>query len=114
MPIAPPVACRCGKLDCKEHTARRVFDQERRDDPLRAIYNTRRWRFRTRPYILSRDPLCKIAKVCVATFGAPLPSNDVDHVIPIRAGGAPWDENNLQGACHLCHSAKTAEERLAA
>jgi 5-methylcytosine-specific restriction protein A len=53
--------------------------------------------------ILARDPYCRIGDVCDG--GAR--SVDVDHIVPRRAGGSD-DPSNLQGACHACHSRKTA------
>jgi len=35
---------------------------------------------------------------------------EVDHIVPIRAGGAMWDENNLQVLCTPCHIEKTRFE----
>jgi 5-methylcytosine-specific restriction protein A len=117
MPNAAPKACHCGQLDCTNHRApvlikesRRATDIYRKDDPHRAIYRTKQWQ-RTRKHILTRDPLCKIGVLCVQKYGTLMPSTDVDHVIPIRAGGDPWDENNLQGACHADHARKTVLER---
>lgn len=49
--------------------------------------------------------------ICVSRHGVPMPSTDVDHVIPIRGGGDPWDHNNLQGLCHEDHARKTQLER---
>jgi 5-methylcytosine-specific restriction enzyme A len=112
VPTAPSVACRCGKLDCTEHgraANRKQFDRQRSSDPVRSIYNTARWQ-RTRAFIIQRDPLCMIAKLCVERFGVRLPSKDADHIVPIRQGGDPWDPENLQGACHECHAHKTALE----
>ena len=56
--------------------------------------------------------MCKIAKLC----GGNAPSTDVDHVIPAAKFIAQhngdyrkfFDTNNLQGACHADHTAKTA------
>lgn len=53
--------------------------------------------------VLARDPLCRIAVLC----GGLAPSTDADHVVPRRLGGDDTMEN-LQGACHACHSYKTA------
>lgn len=122
MPNAPDVACHCGTLNCTVHKAaakreqRRFTDLNRKDDPYHAIYGTQQWKKRTRPFILSRDPLCRIGKLCVQRYGVRMPSTDVDHIIPLRPGpwgpgGDPWDANNLQGACHADHAAKTAAER---
>jgi 5-methylcytosine-specific restriction protein A len=37
-------------------------------------------------------------------------AREIDHVVPIAAGGAEWDRVNLQGLCTPCHSSKTAKE----
>ena len=34
----------------------------------------------------------------------------VDHITPIRDGGAVLDGDNLQSLCRACHDAKTAED----
>lgn len=34
-------------------------------------------------------------------------ATDVDHIIPIEAGGAPLDERNFSGKCKKHHSQKT-------
>jgi 5-methylcytosine-specific restriction enzyme A len=112
MPNAPAVACRCGALNCEKHSAKanaKQADIFRRDDPLRAIYRTKRWQ-RTRLFVIGRDPLCVIGKICVEQRGVRMPSSHADHVIAIRDGGDPWDVNNIQGACHGCHTWKTSLE----
>ena len=45
--------------------------------------------------------------VCVVP-GCGKAAMDVDHIVPIRAGGGRLDQNNLQSLCHSCHSRKTA------
>lgn len=35
---------------------------------------------------------------------------EVDHVVPLAAGGEPWALDNLQALCVGCHIAKTARE----
>lgn len=37
-------------------------------------------------------------------------SHEVDHIIPLEAGGAAVDDTNLQTLCEVCHGAKTAQE----
>lgn len=39
---------------------------------------------------------------------------EVDHIIPLRDGGAPTDRGNLRGLCHECHDVKTRAEQKAA
>lgn len=34
----------------------------------------------------------------------------VDHITPIRMGGSPTDERNLQCLCASCHSRKSLKE----
>ena len=51
--------------------------------------------------ILRRSPLC-----VKCGQGA----SQVDHIVPIRKGGARLDPDNLQPLCHSCHSSKTATE----
>lgn len=36
---------------------------------------------------------------------------EVDHVIPLKDGGAPLDLNNVAARCRDCHFRKTASER---
>lgn len=36
---------------------------------------------------------------------------EVDHVIPVQDGGAPYDLDNLQSLCRRCHRDKTNDER---
>lgn len=36
--------------------------------------------------------------------------NEVDHIVPIRHGGAMWDAANLQVLCSPCHVRKTRRE----
>jgi 5-methylcytosine-specific restriction enzyme A len=91
---------------CKDHAHLEIDERpyrDRSDDASRKIRNSRQWTDITRPYILARDPLCKIGKLCEGKA----PSVEVDHIVPVNAGGDPWDTNNLQGACKQCHSYKT-------
>ena len=36
---------------------------------------------------------------------------EVDHVVPISAGGAAYELDNLQSLCRPCHFAKTTVDR---
>jgi 5-methylcytosine-specific restriction enzyme A len=82
----------------------RQYERARRDDSTRMATNSTRW-LKLRAMVLRRDPICKRCK--------DEPSTDVDHKIPIRAGGARWSLDNLQGLCHGCHSKKTRQEEAA-
>jgi len=35
---------------------------------------------------------------------------EVDHITSLRAGGAEFDPDNLQGLCHSCHLQRTRRE----
>jgi 5-methylcytosine-specific restriction protein A len=96
---------------CAKHPqdTRQQYDKARQSDPLRRIYNTAIWR-RIRIFVLGRDPLCKIAKLCVERDGHPAPSEVVDHIQSMRSGGDAYDTDNLQGSCKACHDHKTATE----
>jgi 5-methylcytosine-specific restriction endonuclease McrA len=61
---------------------------------------------RLREQVLGRDWLCADGRVCDHTRL----SEEVDHVIPLDQGGAPYAMENLRGTCRACHQAKTAEE----
>ena len=62
----------------------------------------RRWR-RVRLVVLSRD-----GYRCRACGKAG--RLEVDHVVPLHSGGAPWELSNLQTLCEKCHWEKTAGE----
>jgi len=67
----------------------------------------RRWRW-LRQHVLLREPLCRAC----AALGRVTPATEVDHIIPIRAGGARLDVSNLASICKSCHSAKTMRESV--
>lgn len=48
-----------------------------------------------------RNPLCVVCG---------RPSDLVDHITPLAAGGARLDPANLQSMCRRCHGAKTAQD----
>jgi 5-methylcytosine-specific restriction protein A len=89
--------------------------RRKRESGLGRHYDSPQWRNRTRPYILGRDPFCKIGIICDGD-GC---STDVDHVIPAEiyveqhSGDETffYDGRNLRGACHACHSRKTVLEQ---
>lgn len=63
-------------------------------------YSTSRWA-RLRRWQLFRAPCCALCypRLELAT--------DVDHIIPIRDGGEPFEAANLRSLCHSCHSRVT-------
>jgi 5-methylcytosine-specific restriction enzyme A len=110
----------CGKPGCpallsegrycekhKKAEPRRQFDKLRGNSSQRGYGAV--WRKR-RLDILARDPFCMIGAKCDPdNTGRRAPSTDVDHIVPKNAGGSDFEEN-LQGACHECHSWKTATQ----
>jgi 5-methylcytosine-specific restriction enzyme A len=79
--------------------ARRSFDAEL------GFYQSRQWR-ELRAAYLREHPLC----VACAARSVVVAARVVDHVQPIKEGGARFDCNNLQSLCVPCHNRKTARE----
>ena len=48
-------------------------------------------------------PVCQLC--CFAA------STEVDHIVPLRVGGARLELSNLQAVCHQCHTWKTKGDR---
>lgn len=93
---------------------RRLIDEQRADDPIRRLYQTKLWRT-VRRIVLGRDPFCVW---CIQRAAVPSLSTVAHHVIAARLyvdqhGGDEsyfYDEDNLRGACKPCHDAHTARE----
>ena len=108
MPYAAPHRCAapgCPALVktgyCDTHKAR----QERQRGSSHARGYDGQWK-KLRDLKLSTDPICQIMTHCEG-----VPANEVDHIIPIADRPElrlEWD--NLQSACHRCHTAKTFRE----
>lgn len=116
MPSRALRGCRtCGKATngayCPQHRTNDRDRLRRRREGARKLYDSAQWTERTQPFVLARDPFCKIKTLC----GGRASSTDADHVIPaeeyVAQHGGDWsfffDQDNLQGACHACHSHKT-------
>lgn len=84
--------------------ARKAFDQARGSSTRRGYGSVHR---KLRKIVIARDPLCKVNVLCSAI--TPALSTDADHIIA-RSRGGTNSLDNLQGACHACHSYKTALE----
>lgn len=98
MPSRPPRPC--AHPGCREVVssgcrcaAHRVTEtrRQKRPDPF---YISTRWR-RLRALVLRASPLCALCGA-VATL--------VDHIVPIKAGGADLDPKNLRSMCASCHA----------
>lgn len=117
MPWAAKTICTkpgCGVLvpkpgRCAAHLAqqRRDYSSERaaRNDPTDRFYHTARWQ-RLRASVLAEEPLCRACQVERRVVVALV----VDHIVPVKAGGAMWDRDNLQPLCNACHEAKSYAE----
>lgn len=79
--------------------ARRHFDAEH------SFYGSKAWRS-LRAAVLQERPLCR----CCQSAGLVVAATVVDHIQPIKAGGARFDWDNLQPLCVSCHNRKTASE----
>ncbi|WP_143295494.1 HNH endonuclease [Burkholderia pseudomallei] len=79
--------------------ARRTFDAEL------GFYKSSAWQ-QCRAAYLRAHPLCAHCSGRGHTVAARV----VDHVVPIKDGGARLDWANLQSLCTRCHNRKTATE----
>jgi 5-methylcytosine-specific restriction protein A len=71
------------------------------------VHNSARWRYKVQPAYLRQHPLCAM---CEAEAPPRLrPAVHVDHIVPLRDGGAPFDWSNLRSLCHSHHSAVTRQ-----
>jgi len=114
MPAHPKSPCTypgCGVLvdrpgKCEKHAKQvRKEADSRRPNASKRGYN-HRWR-KVRVEVLRRDGgLCQS---CLKD-GLVTRASDVDHIVPVAAGGAFYDHDNLQSLCRPCHQAKTVEE----
>ncbi|SRR6266566_4777802 len=68
-------------------------------------YQKSKWE-QLRDRVLSEEPICRICRNASATV--------VDHIMPIRDGGNPYNRSNCQGLCKSCHSRKTNLEQQGA
>jgi 5-methylcytosine-specific restriction enzyme A len=115
MPRKPKTPCRypgCPRLVdggsyCEEHQKEitKQYNTYERDKVSQRFYQSEEWKL-VRKRKLQLNPLCeeclRQGKLTKATM--------VDHIKPIKEGGAPLDLANLQSLCWSCHSRKSAEE----
>jgi 5-methylcytosine-specific restriction protein A len=88
---------------CVAH--RRAHDTRlKRSQPWRG-YDAE-WRV-VRAEQLAAEPWCRR---CRDEDGALTPATVVDHIVPLRQGGARLDPENLQSLCPMHHNRKTAYE----
>lgn len=81
---------------------RKAFE---RDNDNAEFYNSWKWRKLAKAY-KAKHPLC----VTCEANGYVTAVRVVDHKLRIKAGGAPYDESNLQSLCEKCHNSKSSRE----
>ena len=110
MPTSPPLHFYPSRVRSKKQ----IIADDRADtkryndsrDPSDTFYSQGRWK-RVRKWHIAQQPLCVTCRANGITVIAKI----VDHIVPIKRGGAPLDGSNLQSLCQACHNKKTASER---
>ena len=116
MPRSAPTPCRhpgCAALlnkpgycDVHRPAVHRDYGRARRGfDSERGFYQSAQWRA-VRATFLRVHPLCVLCQ----QRGRVVPAVVVDHVQPLKDGGARFEWHNLQALCVSDHNAKTAAE----
>lgn len=114
MPYKPKKPCRfpnCPELTnetfCDKHRKEdnKIYNQYKRDELSKTFYRTKEWRD-IRQKKLKISPLCEECK----KNGTLVIGKIVDHIIPIKQGGEPYNLENLQTLCWSCHSRKSILE----
>ena len=114
MPKRPKVPCAypgCPELVeqgyCEMHKKKRdqEYNKYGRDEFTKFFYKSKEWLI-LRAQQLKLQPFCE---ECLKQ-GKVKRAKIVDHIIPIKQGGAKLDLANLQSLCWSCHSRKSIEE----
>ena len=114
MPYSPKKPCRhpgCPELThdtfCDKHRREdnRIYNQYKRDVLSKTFYKTSQW-LKIRKTKLQQSPICEECK----KNGTIVVGKIVDHIVPIKQGGEPYDMDNLQTLCWSCHSRKSIQE----
>ena len=71
-----------------------------------AFYHSTTWRKLRKVYIKNHT-ICELCK----TVNVIKKATVIDHIQPIRLGGAKLAWDNLQALCTSCHNSKSARER---
>jgi 5-methylcytosine-specific restriction endonuclease McrA len=98
-PLCPNLVPRGQRGRCPEH--RKERDREIKRLAKTPGYKTQGWQ-RLRRRVLERDGYR--CRECGRM------ADQVDHIVPVRLGGAQFDMDNCQSLCASCHSKKTARE----
>lgn len=114
MPVSAPRPCRntgCRELVrgrdgfCDAHrkqTHKQYNDTRQATGQRNKLYDSAAWK-RARASHLQSEPLCRSCRKA----GKLVEAQVVDHIIPVRDGGAELDDGNLQSLCKSCHNSKT-------
>ena len=70
------------------------------------FYHTPAWR-KVRKIYIQKHPICEECE----RNGFITPAKVIDHIIPIRKGGAKLNFSNLQSLCIQCHASKSARDK---
>jgi len=108
MPTSPPRWCaRCNRAHsgaCPALIAARRGANRPPDNRPDSTARGYDWTWERLSRMIRRErPICEHCGVA--------PSRMVDHIVPLRAGGARLEIENLQALCLPCHAAKTLSER---
>lgn len=110
MPYKPKKPCAypgCPELTNERYCAKHKkltdaqYDARFRDKSAKDFYGSKEWKRKRREFLIEH-PICEYCRMKAATI--------VDHIVPIRMGGALLDDENLQALCSSCHSAKSIRE----
>ncbi len=104
MPTAPP---RHNAAKVEENRLKNQREYNRKKRTGQGFYNSTPWR-KTRANHIRQNPVCVDCKAEGKTTAA----NVVDHIIPIKKGGALVAPDNLQSLCNTHHNQKTARDLL--
>lgn len=94
-----------GSSYCEAHQKSRLEASRERDraryknTPWRKLYDQKAWWGHLQPFILARDPICKICN----REGAYIADHIRDHKGDLTLF---FDPNNLRGVCKRCHDAR--------
>ena len=105
MPVAPPKWCSVcraqheGRCERRLRETRRDYDQRRGSAAARGYDHI--WQRASRAY-LAAHPVCELCGNQLASL--------VDHIVPLRAGGARLDPENFQALDVQCHVVKTRRD----
>jgi len=102
MPYAPP---RHGQRRVSTNRKQQQKDYNRTRRTGQDFYNSKEW-YKLRNWFVKQNPLCVHCKA----EGRATPVQVVDHIIPVKAGGARLSSDNLRSLCNRHHAIVTVEQ----